>query len=197
MSIIAPASSRWSRGAKPQLGGSPTSRTSSSSGPGAARRVGQVGQRRERRAARPRRRRARCSSSFARAATSRIAGDLASRRPRRRLGGRARWRRSARRAAPPARAAARAGAHRGPERIDLRDNNYVIYGNWSCPHWPNSCENEDEWQCEYTRESFKRYLKLNSKGKHDFFMNSCKGCDKESCLEFLPIQGSTKVCICK
>jgi len=64
--------------------------------------------------------------------------------------------------------------------ILARDINYVVYGNWSCPHWPRPCDNEDEWQCKYTRETFQRYLMLNSENKHNFFMKSCKGCNKKS-----------------
>ncbi|CAG8472886.1 uncharacterized protein OCT59_013073 [Rhizophagus irregularis] len=64
--------------------------------------------------------------------------------------------------------------------ILTRDKNYVVYGNWSCPHWPISCNNEYEWQYKYSLESLRSYLTLNQKSKKDVFMNKCKECDKES-----------------
>lgn len=65
--------------------------------------------------------------------------------------------------------------------ILARNRNYVVYGNWTCPHWPTSCSNEYEWQYRYSLESLRRYLTLDRKKKKDIFMNTCKGCDKK-CL---------------
>jgi len=64
--------------------------------------------------------------------------------------------------------------------ILTRNKNYVVYGNWSCPHWPISCSNEFEWQSRYSLESFRRYLTLDQKRKKEFFLNNCKECDKKS-----------------
>jgi len=62
----------------------------------------------------------------------------------------------------------------------LRNNEFIVFGNWSCHNWPSLCNNEDEWQIRLSRESLQRYLTLTPENKYNFFVRSCEECEEEN-----------------